>query len=82
MSANIVMHPEQPVKTKRFVAPMPTVEPTPAEQYAQGKRLYYRAKPLAACVTDEQTRGWLEAEARCNDDYWRGMMAEASTEVM
>ena len=67
----------------RFVRPAPAVEPTLAEQFAQGKRNYYHGRPLAACVTDEQARGWLAAEARCEDAYWAGMMAQASTaEVM
>ncbi len=78
MSTNIVSRMDTEVKNPRtFVRPVPTVEPTLAEQFAQGKRNYYHGKPLAACVTDEQTRGWLAAEARCEDAYWLGMMQAA-----
>lgn len=83
MSSNIIRQVEVEVKNPRFVSPVAIVEPTPAEQFVQGKRLYVSGKPLAACVTDEQSRGWLAAEEKCEDAYWLGMMAGASTsEVM
>ena len=81
MSQNIVSRMDAEVNP-RFVRPAPIVEPTLAEQFAQGKRNYFHGRPLAACVTDEQTRGWLAAEARCEDAYWAGMMAQASVQEM
>jgi hypothetical protein len=77
MSVNILSRIDAEVNP-RFVRPVPTTEPTPAEQYAQGRRMYYHGKPLAACLTDEQARGWTDAEARCEAQYWGGMMAQAS----
>lgn len=79
MSRNIVGVMEVEVKHPRFVPAKPIVEP---DEYTQGRRMYYHGKPLAACLTDEQARGWLAAEARCEDAYWAGMMAQASAEVM
>lgn len=80
MSKNIIGLMEVEVKHPRFVPAKVEVEP---DEYTQGRRMYYHGKPLAACLTDEQARGWLAAEARCEDAYWAGMMAGASTaEVM
>ena len=79
MSTNIIRHAEMEVKPRNFVP----AKPADTDEYSQGRRMYYHGKPLAACVTDEQTRGWLAAEAKCEDGYWAGMMAQASTnEVM
>lgn len=78
MSTNIIRHAEMEVNPRNFVPAKPIVEP---DEYTQGRRMYFHGKPLAACVTDEQARGWLAAEARCEDAYWLGMM-QASTEAM
>ena len=72
MSTNILSHMEQPVKTKRFVAPKPVVS-----DYDAGRDMYRRGKRLYECCTDAQTAGWLDAEADGADAYWRCMMMEA-----
>ncbi len=93
MSTNIVMHPEQPVKTKRFVAP-PTDEQR--AEYEQGKRAYRHGWSKYACSSDDMVSGWefcqnhgerhgwmRNPDARGADAYGRAMMAQASTsEVM
>jgi hypothetical protein len=85
MSTNIVMHPEQPVKTKRFVAPK--VDGTAATEYAEGRALYRRGKPIGECVTDDMCAGWLDAEYAGRIAYLRAMQSEgyvaaAALEVM
>ncbi len=77
MSSNILMHPEQPVNTKRFVSPKPLTS-----DYDAGREMYRHGKRLYECRTDAQTAGWLDAEADGADAYWRCMMAQASTEAM
>jgi len=79
MSSNIVSRMDTEVKNPRFVPAKPVVEP---DEYTQGRRMYYHGKPIAACLTDEQARGWLAAEAKCEAQYWTGMMAQASTQEM
>ena len=79
MSTNIIRHAEMEVNPRNFVPAKPIVEP---DEYTQGRRMYYHGKPLAACLTSEQTRGWLDAEAKAEAQYWAGMMAQASTEEM
>ena len=78
MSSNILAHMEQPVKTKRFVAPKPAA----TSDYDAGREMYRHGKRLYECRTDAQTAGWLDAEADGADAYWRCMMAQASTEAM
>lgn len=79
MSQNIIRQAEMEVNPRNFVPARPVVEP---DEYTQGRRLYFHGKPLAACVTDEQARGWLAAEARCEDSYWLGMMQASNVEAM
>ena len=85
MSTNIVMHPEQPVKTKRFVSPTP--DSTAADEYEQGRRLYRRGKGIGECRTDDMCAGWLDAEYAGRIAFLRamqreGMSAEFALEVM
>ena len=90
MSSNIVMHPEQPVKTKRFVAPHTDEQ---RAEFEQGKRAYRNGWSKYACSSDDMVAGWefcqnhgerhgwmRNPDARGADAYWRGMMAEASTQ--
>mgnify|MGYP001160537076 CR=1 FL=1 len=79
MSQNIIRQAEMEVNPRNFVPAKPIVEP---DEYTQGRRMYYHGKPIAACLTDEQARGWLAAEAKCEAQYWTGMMAQASTQEM
>lgn len=74
MSTNIVMHPEQPVKTKRFVSP--AADTTAADEYEQGRRLYRRGKPISECRTDDMCAGWLDAEYAGRIAYLRAMQSE------
>ena len=72
----VSLHPNpQAVKTGRFVAPTPDAQADLERQI--GRNLYRRGKPLRECVTDEMAAGYLAEERRCEDAYWRCMMAEA-----
>lgn len=89
MSTNIMTHAAPKVNAPprgRFVA---------KSEFEQGKHNYRQGLPLRSCGTDEMTDGWLfcqehgerfgwqsSPDARGADAYWRGMMLEASTEVM
>lgn len=70
MSRTMLQHPAQNVNGKRFVSPL--------SEYEQGRRLYNAGKPITACVTDDMTDGYLDAEAAGEDAYWRCMMAQAA----
>ena len=71
----VSVHPHA-VKHMRFVAP---TEAQQAELERQiGRNLYKRGKPLSGCVTDEMAAGWLAAERKGADDYYRCMMLEAA----
>ena len=74
---DLIMHPhEHAVKHQRFVAA------TEAEQERferqLGHNLYKRGKPLRECVTDNMAAGWLAAERKGADDYYRMMQRQAS----
>jgi len=71
MPTTMIAHRNDPTQSPRFVAPY-------GDSERDGAALYNAGKPLSACQTDAQTRGWLAAEARGCDDYYRCMMAEAS----
>ena len=45
-----------------------------------GRNLYMRGRDISECVTDAMTAGYLAAEAKGADDYYRCMMAEASAD--
>ena len=79
MSLTTMLQPDpHAVKHQRFVA---ATEAQQADLERQiGRNLYKRGKPLRECVTDEMTAGWLAAEAKGADDYYRCMMAEASAD--
>ena len=77
---DLIMHPhEHAVKHGRFVAATPEAQAA-AEAEVQrqiGRNLYRRGKPIECCVTDDMVQGYLDAEAKGADAYWRAMMAEA-----
>ena len=79
MTTHIVAHRpmlDATLHARRFVA---ATEDRQAEFEQQtGRNLYRRGKPLAACVTDDMTAGWLAEERRGADAYHRCMMAQAS----
>lgn len=76
--SNTMLHPHpSAVKHGRFVAATPEGQAELERQVGRG--LYRRGKPLSECVTDDMTAGWLAAERKGADDYWRAMMAGAST---
>lgn len=62
-------HTGMPVNTRRFVSAL--------SEYDQGKALYYRGKSLSECVTDEMAQGYLDAEYKGADNYFKCMMAQA-----
>ena len=73
---DLIMHPhEHAVKHGRFVAP--TAEAQANMERQIGRNLYRRGKPIECCVTDDMVQGYLDAEAKGADAYWRAMMAEA-----
>ena len=76
MSATMVTPHEQAVKSGRFVP----ARPNEAEEQERqiGRNLYKRGKPLRECVTDEMAAGWLAAERKGADDYYKAMMRQAS----
>lgn len=53
---------------KRFV--------TPLSEYEQGRQLYRQGRRLSACVTDDMTAGWLDAEAAGAQTFLRHAEAE------
>jgi hypothetical protein len=81
MSTNILSKYQREVNYPKNFVPAKPVAADP-DEYTQGRRMYYHGKPLAACLTDEQARGWTDAEARCEAQYWGGMMAQASMQEM
>ena len=76
MNASMVASHEQAVKHQRFIAA------TEADQEnferELGRNLYRRGKPLSECRTDYMTAGWLAAERKGADDYYRAMQRQAS----
>jgi hypothetical protein len=86
MSTNIIHYPDREVKPKNYVSPMRD-EPTAAEQYETGRRLYRRGKPISECRTDDMCAGWLDAEYAGRIAYLRARQSEGysgsfSLEVM
>ena len=71
MPTTMIARQNTPAQSPRFVAPY-------GDSERDGAALYNAGKPLSACQTDAQTRGWLAAEARGCDSYYRCMMADAS----
>ena len=71
MPATMIARQNTPTQSPRFVAPY-------GDSERDGARMYNAGKPLSACQTDAQSRGWLAAEARGCDSYYRCMMADAS----
>ena len=71
MPATMIAHRNDPTQSPRFVAPY-------GDSERDGARMYNAGKPLSACQTDAQTRGWLAAEARGCDAYWACMMQQAA----
>lgn len=75
MNDTMVSPHEHAVKHQRFAAP---TEAQQADMERQiGRNLYRRGKPIEYCVTDDMTAGYLAAEAKGADAYYRCMMAEA-----
>ena len=76
MNSTIVMPHEHAVKHQRFVAATEADQ----EQFERelGRNLYKRGKPLRECRTDYMAAGWLAAERKGADDYYRSMMRQAS----
>lgn len=79
MSNTIVQQHEYAVKRCRFV---PAAPPDQTERLERqiGRNLYMRGRDISECVTDAMTAGYLAAEAKGADDYYRCMMAEASAD--
>jgi len=74
--SHVMVHPDpHAVKHQRFVAATEADQ----EQFERelGRNLYKRGKPLRECRTDYMAAGWLAAERKGADAYWRAMMAEA-----
>jgi len=78
MNGTMVTPHEHAVKHGRFVA----ARPNEAEEQERqiGRNLYRRGRDISECVTDAMTAGYLAAEAKGADDYYRCMMAEASAD--
>ena len=75
MSSTMVTPHEHAVKHQRFIAATPEAQ---AELERQaGRNLYRRGKPIEYCVTDDMTAGYLAAEGKGADAYYRAMMLEA-----
>jgi len=88
---NLILMPDRPT-----VNVMPRGKFVAKDEFAQGKHMYRMGEPKRACASDEQRDGWEYCEAngekfgwmacpdaRREDAYWLGMMAQASTsEVM
>ena len=76
MNSTMLQPDPHAVKHQRFVAA------TEAEQEKferqLGHNLYKRGKPLRECVTDNMAAGWLAAERKGADDYYKAMMRQAS----
>ena len=75
MSATMVHPHTEAVKAGRFVPA--TVDGSAEMERQIGRNLYRRGKPVEYCVTDDMTAGYLAAEAKGADAYYRCMMAEA-----
>lgn len=75
MSDTMVTPHPHAVKHQRFVAATEADQ----ERFERelGRNLYKRGKPLRECRTDYMTAGWLAAERKGADAYYRCMMAEA-----
>ena len=71
MPTTMIARITQPTQAPNYVAPW-------GDSERDGREMYMRGKALAECTTDAQTRGWLAAEARGADAYYRCMMADAS----
>ena len=82
MTTHIVAHPKPmqdvALHARRFVAP--TAEQQAETERQIGRNLYMRGRDISECVTDAMTAGYLAAEAKGADDYYRCMMAEASAD--
>ena len=71
MPTTMIAHRKTQAQAPSFVAPY-------GDSEREGARMYNAGKRLDECQTDAQTRGWLAAEARGCDSYYRCMMADAS----
>ena len=76
MNDTIVMPHEHAVKHQRFVAA--TEDDQERFERELGRNLYKRGKPLRECRTDYMAAGWLAAERKGADDYYRAMQRQAS----
>jgi hypothetical protein len=91
MSTNILQKYQREVNyPKNFVpakADANRTEPTPAEQYERGRKLYFAGKRISECRTDDMCAGCLDAEYSGRIAYLRAMQSEGysgsfSLEVM
>jgi hypothetical protein len=79
MSSNILSQYHREVNQttpKNFVSPKRADEPTPAEQYELGRKLYFTGKRISECNTDDMCAGWMDAECTCAIAYARAMLAQ------
>lgn len=76
MSTTMLTPHPHAVKHGRFVAA--TAEQQTSLERQIGRSLYMRGRDLSECVTDEMTAGWLAAERKGADDYWKCLMMEAN----
>ena len=75
MNATILTHDGMKING-RFVPASPD---SGAEFERQlGHNLYKRGKPLRECRTDYMVAGWLAAERKGADDYYRAMQRQAN----
>ena len=72
-----MLHPDpHAVKHQRFVAA--TEDDQERFERELGRNLYKRGKPLRECRTDYMVAGWLAAERKGADDYYRAMQRQAN----
>ena len=72
-----MLHPDpHAVKHNRFVAPTPEAQAELERQI--GRNLYRRGRRITECTTDDMTAGYIAAERKGADDYYRAMQRQAS----
>jgi len=72
-----IMHPHpHAVKHNRVGAP--TAEAQADMERQIGRNLYRRGRGFDACTTPAMKDGYLAEQGRCEDAYYRAMMADAS----
>lgn len=78
MSHTMLTQHDLAVKAGQFVAP--TADAQYDADFAVGRKAYRSDKRRSWCSTDAMRDGWDDAASDGADDFWRGMMAQASTQ--